>query len=348
MPDSIDIQEPVANPRDAALDAIAEQVRQARDIEIAENSITVPDPDASTVVPDPELDVAPTLIEGATDLDLAVDKPINTSDTPIIERDGKQFIQLTVNGETSEVEVGDAVVRLQKGENSDLQTKLAVEARQKAESETAALKAQREAVSTQPDDPEARRAETKTRVNAALHNLYEDGDVEGSTDTLTDLLMEAVPASSAPAVPEPISEADINTILDKREDRKSLQDAFSGFKTDERFTELAGNEDLMSLVDRQTVKVQEDEEFMANSPSYSDIFTKAGENVLAIVGKPIADLEPEPTPVTTDKVLERKRSQPAAVASRTARRSVPEPAKPKTTSEIIAETAKSRGQTGYG
>lgn len=329
-------EEAVVNPRDAAMANIAAEARQRRDDEIAEDSV------GSEAL---ELDKGGE--SGTLDDDLAAKKVDITDDSgnnPVIDHDGKQFLKLNINGVESEMDLGEAVVRLQKSGNADLETAIAKEEQRKFAAATAELEqATRSAKSTQPDDTKERRAEKKTHVKDALQKLYDDGDVEGSAEILVGIL-DSTEETQSNSV-EVVDEVAINTVIEKRERQRSLKDAFTGFQADERFKQLTGDAELMVLVDRQTLQLQEDEMFMAESPSFSDIFEKAGEKVLERIGAPLTVVADNSE---ADTVLERKRKAPTAVHSRTARRTAPEPAKPKTNSDVIADIAKSRGQTGYG
>ncbi len=321
---------PVSNPRNSAMDEIAEAARRHRDKEMEADKLIVAEEPAPAEVEKLGKLEEPAEVEN-------VDISPEPANNLIIERDGQQFIQLNVNGQSQELSLEEARSKLQQGENANLQTKLAVEKQQAADLVKADYEARLANDSTQPDDNSASQAETKLRVKDALQKLYDEGDVEGSAD----IIVEALQRTPAQPV-QSISEADVDTIIDRRENRKALGDAFKQFTADERFTSLVGDEDLMSLVDKKTARLQNDAEFMGTSPSYFDIFTKAGEQVLnQFSATPRGESE------KPDTVMERKRKQPAAVTSRTARRTAPEPVKPKTTNDVIAEIAKSRGQTGY-
>jgi hypothetical protein len=314
----------VANPRNAAMDEIAEAARLRREADIA-NDGTVVDLD------DPIVDLG----DGDVDLQI-VDNGVNHDNNPIIDRDGDQYIQLNVNGVLKEVPVADAVIQLQKEGNADYQTQLAVEERKTLTAEVARLQAEAAAPSTQPDDVEAAKAERKGSVRAALQKLYEDGDVDGSADIIADLIegKQAVPA-------ETIDDTRVVQIMDQREKRRDLGDAYNRFKSEDRFKSVIDDPDMMMILDKTTQRLQEDPQYMASNPSYHDIFTKAGEVVLEKFNPSQVPSDP------VDEILEGKRAAPAAVASRTARRTAPVPEKPKTTASIIGDIAKARGQSGY-
>jgi len=330
MPKSGKIEdEAPKSPHELAMQSITDDVRKQRKVELSE-ALVAPEDLGEDHVADVVLDL---------DRNEDVDNLGSIDDNQVIERDGEQFLELTVNGETSEITLAEAVKKLQKGENADLQTKLAVEERQRLETANAVLAAERNRKSTQPDDTEKRRAERKEQVSKALKKLYDDGEVDEATDILAELLNE--PQQQVVAPSQAIDESTVLDIVAKRENQKSLGDAFKTFTGDERFKEIAKDDDFITLVDLHTMQLQEDKQFMADSPSYLDIFTKAGEEVLEKMGGAAA----QPEKVTDiDSIRDKKRSMPKTVASRTSRRQAPEPKQPKTNSSIISGIAASRGQ----
>lgn len=328
--------EPVLNPRDAAMAEIAIAAQDRRDADLIADETGL-----STLHDDPEIvpDADPELTLGVENVE-KVDIELNEVNTSVVtEHDGIQYLNVVVNGEAKEIKLSDAIATLQQGGNADYQTKLAVEEKNLYTAKLQELEVkQAEAVSrsTQPDDAETSNAETRDVILSAAHKLYDDGDVEGFTDGLTELISKrSAPAPTAPAV----DEGAMNQLLDQREQRKALGDAYKSFSDTERFKPLVEDEDLLMLVDRQTQRLQSDSEFMAASPSYGDIFEKAGELVLEKVGLTVVP--------PTDPVLEKKRMQPRAVPSRTVRRSSPTPKKPPTKSDTISKIAAARGQLGY-
>lgn len=304
--------ESLPNPRDAAMAAIAANARSQRDQALEEEGLLpVADP-ADPVEPKPEI------------IDNGADDTNNLIDT----RDGKQFLALNVNGEQKEVSVEDAVAELQKGRNLDYQTQLVVEERNRLRVELEALRSG----STQPDDTNTDSAKTHEEVEHALQALYDDGDVKGAAQVIADIASKPQQAAGMDA-------GQVTELLRQHDDKRRLGDAFKAFKATDRFKSITSDPDLMEMLDSKTEALTFDTEYMATKPTYSDIFEKAGDQVLAKFGQPQTG--------TTDDVVERKRSQPAAVPTRTARRKAPEAPAPKTTSQIIAEIAKARGQTGY-
>lgn len=323
IPEIAEDQEPVINPRTAAMDAIAASAQKARDAEMAEDSILDDEPKPQALV---EPDDALELDNGAL-----------THNTPVIERDGKQFLELTVNGEKQEIALDDAVAKLQQNENANLQTKIAVDKQHQLDAQLAQLQqAKLKGKSTQPDDTLKSRAEMLEIVTESQQKLYDDGDVKGSSELLVDLLMDKQQPVAAPAADEAL----ITQIVAKRENMRSIKDAFTVFSADERFSDMVRDRDLLTMVDKITDRLQSDSEFMANSPSHLDIFEKAGETVLDKLGivKPAKE---------TASILEKKRAAPSAVASRTSRRTEPVPKSAPTTSEIIKGMARDRGQTDH-
>jgi len=318
---------PDLNPRSAAMDAIAASARQRRDDELGDD-LTIEE--IAGVAPAPGPDDEVVVVD-----ELDNDPP--APDTGLIEREGQQYLQLKVNGEDRELSVADAVEALQKGQNADVQTKAAVEARQRYEALTEELAIQ-PPPSTQPDDAEARRAETKQAVTAALNTLYEDGDVDKSSEALTDLIA-GLTAPAAPQAPTTVDEAAIERVVAKREDKQTLKAAYDNFAGEERYKRIVDDPDLLTLLDMQTDRLQDDTAFMATNPSYHDTFVKAGEAVLTKLGVP-------PEKSESEKIVDLKRRQ-TSTPSRTSRRAAPAPEQPKTTSDIVADIARQRGQTSH-
>jgi hypothetical protein len=317
---------PALNPRAEAMDAIAASARERRDEELGDD-VTLEE--IAGIAPEPEPEPAPEPIEELDNI-----KP--TSDTGLIEREGQQYLKLKVNGAEREMPLSAAIEELQKGVNADVQTQVAVEARQRYEALTKELAIQ-PPLSTQPDDAEARRAETKQAITAALNTLYEDGDVDKSSEALTDLIAGmAQPAAQAPAV---IDEALVERVVAKREDKRTLKAAYDNFAGTDRYKRIVDDPDLLTLLDIQTDRMQKDTAYMATNPSYHDTFVKAGEAVLTKLGVP-------PERSESEKIVDLKRRQTAA-PSRTSRRAAPAPEQPKTTTDIISDIAKQRGQAGY-
>jgi hypothetical protein len=219
-----------------------------------------------------------------------------------------------------------------------VQTQAAVTARKRYEALTEELAIQ-PTPSTQPDDADERRAETKQVIHAALHDLYEDGDVDKSSEALTDLIAGLATPAAPPQAPVEIDEALVDRVVAKREAKRTLKAAYDSFAGAERYKRIVDDPDLLALLDMQTDRLQEDTAYMATNPSYHDTFVKAGEAVLTKLGVP-------PEKSESEKIVDQKRRQTAA-PSRTSRRAAPAPEQPKTTTDIISDIAKQRGQVGY-
>lgn len=324
--DDGEIIEPAVNPRDAAMAEIAEQARQSRDDDQIASKDLARESGLFDDILDDEDDLAPVIVDNEDD----------TDDNPIVDHDGKQFLKLVVNGEDQEMSMDDAIARLQKGENADLQTTLAVEERKILQTKINELQADLAGQSTQPDDTEAKRAEKKQSIKDALQKLYDSGDVDGATELLLDAVADT-PEAIDPVTPG-MTANEVVDLLDRRDTVKSVRDAFKAFKGDEQFKAVVDDPDLMVIVDKETERLQNDQEFMATEPSYLDIFEKAGKIVQDKYLPAKEEIE--------DPVLTRKRKQPSAVASRTVRRQgAPDLKKPPTTHDTIEAIAKARGQT---
>ena len=361
MPDIIETDdklESAPNPRDAMMNEIVGQQREDRDAEIKEAIETqgvLPDPasieaEGSEAPPEPPNGEAPpeNALESTVPPPPAqVDNPLEMGNTPIIEREGQQFLRIKVNGEEQDLAISDAITTLQKNANADLQTKLAVEARQNYERLTANLSMTGQPVSTQPDEkPEVDATKIGEEIQSAMRKLY-DGDVENSAEALTKIVLNAAQRPSTPATPAMTPEQIRHMVVTTEAqiaDQREAKGALDRFKSNDEFKSISADPATLDWVDKETEALMQDSNFMADNPSYDDIFTKAGKNVLARLQKFVPQQDLSSDDVVAAQV-ENKRSQSVVVPAAAKREAPPEAPPPKTTSDIISDMKRSRGQT---
>lgn len=314
------------NPRDAMMaDVVASSVK-TREEAYREEGLEPPGNEAAVVdeleIEEPEPEIIPADPE-------VVDILEESNDTEIVQRDGKSFIRVKVDGVEKEVPVEDMVTHYQKNENAD--AKLGQANRILTQARTL----QQSPASTLPDDS-SRPVVDETAVNAAFNKLY-DGEVEEAAKDFSKLI-------SNQSSPQVDIDALVERKIDERADHKDLTSSFDRFKSNEDFKHIVSDPTLMSKVDGFTVALQQDSAFMATNPSYEDIFTEAGKRT----DEWLQGIAPS---TATDQIIEeqreRKRTKPKSVNSRTARRGPKAEVKVATREDNIAKMAKARGQTIY-
>lgn len=289
-----------------------------------------------------------------------VDNATILADTAVIEREGTQFLQLTVNGERSELSVPEAVTKLQMGINAEQQSRDAVQAKKLYEGKLSELQNAPPA----KQDPPTRAADARPVIDAeelrrtvggALQTMYDDGKVSDATEVFVDLLGKLQQPITKPVQAE-LTKQQIQTIAAEQtvetsnriKDHDNLSRAFADFGADARFAEIVKDPTLKNKLDELTGLLQDDPMFMATRPSYAEIFNIAGERTLkwinSITAQKAGDLATE-DPTKIEDIVAHKRKQPVAVLSRSARRGSPPEPTIRTNSDYIADMKKARGQT---
>ncbi|MCP4145390.1 MAG: hypothetical protein GY752_08920 [bacterium] len=273
------------------------------------------------------------------DIEEELDKPVESANTPIIERDGKQFMQLKVDGQLTEMPIDAVQAAMQKAENTDQRMWEADQTKQKYET----LIAQHDQAATLPDASSEDVVDTQETLKEALTKVY-DGEVDEAAEVLGKVFPPSTPA---------ISEEEIDKRVDQRvaarDDLKTLQLAFKNFKDNDEFKQITSDPVLLERVNTFTEDLQRDPEFMKTNPTYDDFFKEAGKRTQAGVEK-ISGKKPAPAPTDENDVdsrLKRKRLTPSQPASRTVRRGrkPEEKSFAKSRGDVIKEMAERRGQT---
>lgn len=315
------------NPRDAMMQSVVVGAIDERNQRYADEGLEAPDVrKAAPLEPDPEVEE---LIDPEPEV---VDNPNNMDNTSIVQRDGQSYIKVKVDGVEQEVPVKDMVTHYQKNENADAKLGQANQMLNQAR------EIQQSSASTPPDDSREPVVD-KTAVNTALNKLY-DGDVDEASEELSNIISQ----QQAPQV-------DVNALVDQRmaaiNDHNDLKSSWQRFAADEEFKTIVNDKALMRELDSITEILRQDQAFMADNPSYEDIFTEAGRRT----NKWVETLTPATSPEVSEDIIEsrrdRKLSKPQAVNSRTVRRGPKPTQKAPTREDNIAKMAKARGQTVY-
>ncbi len=268
-----------------------------------------------------------------------LDNPVESANNSIIERDGKQFMQLNVNGQATEMPIEAVQAAMQKAENTDQRIWEANQTKQKYET----LIAQHDQAATLPDASSENVVDTQETLKEALTKVY-DGEVDEAAEVLGKVIQPSTPA---------ISEQEIDARVDQRvaarDDLRVLNKAFKDFKDDDEFKNITSDPVLLERVNTFTEDLQRDPEFMKTNPTYDDFFREAGKRTQEWVEK-ISGKKPAPAPTDENDVdsrLKRKRLTPSQPASRTVRRGRKPEEKPfaKSRDDVIKEMAERRGQT---
>jgi hypothetical protein len=276
---------------------------------------------------------------GLTDHEAA---PI-VEDLPI-RRDGERWVtKVKVNGEESEVEFDEVVKRYQKDNAAD--KRLAeVSYRQKQLDQYAARLEQRdkelrEKFKKLQQVPRPTGAAVPSNVDARkLTEALYSGDEDAATKAFEALLArtrQETPAGSL-AVDEDAIVGKLRQRLDAEKRREQAleferkrQEAVVRFQ--EEYKDIADDPYLNDMADNETLRVMK--EGSANDPW----------EILKVSGDRVRDWLSKRSPESRDS---RKRSAAAVAGAARARANLtPEDNSPRTTSDIIAEMRKSRGQT---
>ena len=265
-----------------------------------------------------------------------VDKPEPTGNTPIIERDGNQFIQLRVDGKDIEMPVGAAVGALQKNDNADQKLWEAAQTKKRYDD----LIAQHEETATLPDASDDNAVDTQEALKDALTKVY-DGDVEEAAEVLGRVLRPQTQAVQPVDVAAQVAET-----VAKLDDHKNLKTAYDNFMDNDDFKNITTDPVLLERVNTFTEALQRDPEFMATKPTYADFFKEAGTRTQDWVDSISGTTKEQAPQNDVDSRLERKRTTPSKPQTRTVRRGpkVTEPSYDSRES-IIAKMAQRRGQT---
>ncbi len=323
--EEIDESAPQAvNPREAAMQSVVKDSHDTRTKSYLDEGLEPPG-----VAVTPEIDPEnKEIIE--PDLEI-VDNIQDSADTKVVQRDGQTYIKVKVDGVEQEVQVDEMVTHYQKNESADAKY------RQATDMFNQAREIQQSSASTLPDDSREPVVD-KTAVNTALNKLY-DGEVDEASEELSNIIAQ----QQAPQV-------DVNSIVDKRiaaiNDHNDLKDSWQRFAADDEFKNIVNDKALMRELDSTTEILQQDKAYMANNPSYEDIFTEAGRRT----NQWLEDITPKPLKVSEDIIesqRERKLSKSPAVNSRTVRRGPKAITKAPTREDNIAKMAMARGQNIY-
>ena len=268
--------------------------------------------------------------------EIVVDTASEMPNNPIIERDGNQFIKLTVNGQSKEMPLDAALGALQRNENADQRLWEANQTKQEYDN----LIAQHTAEATLPDANSETAVDTREQLNDALTKVY-DGDVEEAADLIANVINRQQPKSQ----PVDVS-AQVTDILDKRDRHNNLKAAFARFKSNPDFEILNNDDTLLNQVNTFTEVLQTEPEFLATNPSFDDYFTEAGNRTKNWLEK-ASGVSLSTASVNNDSRLERKRLTPSQPTSRTVRRGPKPDEKPfaKSRDDIVKDMARGRGQT---
>ena len=266
-----------------------------------------------------------------------VDKPDELEDTEIIEREGKKFLKLKVDGNDLEMPVDAAVSRLQQDENANHRIWEADQIKQKYE----ALIAQHQEETTREDVSSEDAADTQERLNDVLTKVY-DGEVAEAAEELSAIIA----SSKAPRPVEVNIDEKVDARLAARDNYNSLKSAYNAFMADEDFKAVTNDQVLLDRVNTFTEDLQKDSEYMSTNPSYEEMFAKAGNKVKDWLSTVSGTSLGKPSEEVNSR-LERKRSTPSKPTARTVRRGVPEEKSPyaTSTSDVIRSMAEKRGQT---
>ena len=268
-----------------------------------------------------------------------VDNEVIEDDTNIIEREGKKYFRLEVNGEVKEMPLDAARILLQKNENVDQKLWEADQSKKKYDE----LVAQHTEETTREDVSSESAVDTHTVLKDAVTKVY-DGDVDEAVE-----LLEKVMTPTQTSEPVDVK-AEVASAVAAHDDYKAVQSAYHAFMEDEDFKAITSDPVLLDRVNTFTEDLQQDPEFLKSNPSYTDFFAEAGKRtkdwIEKISGHPLKAAD-ENSEETVDSRLERKRSTPSKPTARTVRRGAPKDEKPfaKSTHDIIAAMAQRRGQT---
>ena len=321
---------PPLNPRDAMMQTVVDNSIDDRNQAYIDEGL---EPPGSASASELELPEELKHLEDVDD-DIGKDKKTVDNDgssdnTQIVSREGKQFILIKVDGIDKEIPLDEAVTYLQKNENADVKLGQANNLLNQAKT------IQQSSASTPPDDSTDPVVD-KSAVKSAFEKLY-DGDVEGATDEFAAQLA----SNQSPQVD---IKSQVAIEVARLTDHNDLKSSFERFSSNEDFKPLVNDPTLMSKVDVFTVELQQDQAFMSTNPSYEEIFSEAGRRThqwLENIAPTKAD----------DKIIEsridRKRSKPQSVNSRTVRRGPKQESKAPTREDNIAKMAKARGQNIY-
>jgi len=265
-----------------------------------------------------------------------LDNPEESANNHIIERDGVQYIQLVVNGETKEMPVEAAKMALRKSENADQRL---WEADQKKQ-EYDALIAQHDKSATLPDASDENAVDTQEALKEAFTKVY-DGEVDEAAEVLGKVLR---PNRKS----EPVDvQAEVAKAIAVHDDHKALQSAYDSFISNDDFKVVTSDPVLLERVNAFTEDLQRDPEFLKTKPSYADFFEEAGNRAKVWLEKVSGTKLAPSSEKNIDSRLERKRHTPSQPTSRTVRRG-PKPdakANSKSRADVIREMAEKRGQT---
>lgn len=331
------------NPREEAMQRAVDSARDARDAELAGDADQLAELDdiaAATMLHDPnavlpgdddgqtehtdlsefenlpgDADPEPKPVDNSGDpkpkLESSVDNVDNIADTRIIQRDGKTYLKVEINGLASEVLVDDVVTKL--------------------ESDDSPSSPSADVLPDVPDVPVQPEQDLRKGITESFATLVDNGNVEVAVDQLLNVLQDVTQIDSK-----------VDAATAKASDKLNLTSAWDEFSANETYSALTKTSESKGILDSFCDRVIEDKKFMEGKPSYNEIFSEAGDRMLAMAQTinpaPVADPEPDTT------LRDKKRQLPNDVPNRTARRSAPEEDKPKNNTDIISDMKRSRHQ----
>lgn len=330
--DDIQALESAPNPREEAMARMVENATESRE-ESRQELIDAQgfDPEPLEDELNPNEDLVEPIIEKT---DEPIDKALETTDTHIIERDGRQFLKLKVKGVETEMPIEAAIGAIQKNENADQKLWDANQTQKKYDD----LIAQHVDTATPPDASEEIAVDTREALKDAFTKVY-DGDVDEAAEDLAKILQPIQPS-------KPVNvQAQVVEAVAKMDNHKNLRSAYDTFMADEDFKNITNDPVLLERVNTFTEALQRDSDFLATNPTYDDYFREAGKKTQEWVDS-ISGTTKAPPPQNVDTRLERKRTAPTTPQPRTVRRGpkVEEPAYDNRET-IIQKMARQRGQT---
>lgn len=270
-------------------------------------------------------------------------------DSPVFEREGKQYIRLRVDGQDTEVPLDDALTKLQKEQAAEHrmweahQRNAALDEKQRQlenmakslDERFAALQQVQSQNQPSPNGDAGQSTDLDAQVQRLLDGLYE-GNEEDAKESFKALLA----AQSKSVAPQPVP--DTRKFVDeavgefeRRQKQRELAQALNTFKSE--FPDIAGDEVLFDAADKFTIQVAKEH------PDWSelDVMREAGKRAMAY--SPNREETEKEDPFKARQ--ERKRAAPKPIASLSERARVgEEPQKPMTRAEIIENMRKQRGQ----